>query len=278
MDKKALKEAVKTHWEDETCGVRYGESSSPRQRQKEIEQSRSELEPHIPAFAQFAKAKAKKVLEIGVGAGVDFLEWIRHGAHATGIDLTEAAIKLTRERLEANDIKTHQYRLLAADGEKLPFHDHEFDMVYSWGVLHHTPDTTQAFKEGLRVLKPGGILKAMIYHIPSWTGFLLWVQHCLLKGRPWKTSRYALFHYLESPGTKAYTLSEARILLETVGFENIRLETKLCAGDLLEIKPSKKYQGRVYRMIWKLYPRWLVRLLGHRFGLELLITAQKPIK
>ncbi|MBI2637974.1 class I SAM-dependent methyltransferase [Candidatus Peregrinibacteria bacterium] len=266
MDKNTLKQAVKTHWEDETCGIRYGE---------EIEQGRYELEPHIPSFAQFSKAKWKKVLEIGVGAGVDFLEWIRHGAHATGIDLTEAAIKHTRERLEAHNIKPHQYRLLASDAEKLPFADREFDIIYSWGVLHHTPDTTQAFKEALRVLKPGGILKAMIYHIPSWTGFLLWIQHCLLKGRPWKTSRYALFHYLESPGTKAYTLQEARILLEAVGFQNIHLETKLCAGDLLEIKPSKKYQGRVYRLIWKFYPRWFVRLLGHRFGLELLITAKK---
>ncbi len=272
-----LKEAVKTHWEDEACGVRYGESNSPERRLKEIEQNRYELEPHIPAFAGFAKAKGKKVLEIGVGAGVDFFEWIRHGAHATGIDLTETAVKLTRERLEANNIKTHQYRLLTADAEKLPFADREFDMVYSWGVLHHTPNTIQAFKESLRVLKPGGILKAMIYHVPSWTGFLLWIQHCLLKGRPWKTSRYALFHYLESPGTKAYTVPEARILLEAIGFQNIHLETKLCAGDLLKIKPSKKYQGRIYRIIWKLYPRRLVRLLGDRFGLELLIKAEKPL-
>lgn len=262
-----LKKAVKAHWEDETCGVRYGD---------ELERIRYELEPHIPAFAGFAKAKGKKVLEIGVGAGVDFCEWIRHGAHATGIDLTEAAVKFTRERLDANNIKPHQYRLLAADAENVPFADNEFDVVYSWGVLHHTPETAKAFKETFRVLKPGGLLKAMIYHVPSWTGFLLWMQHCLLKGRPWKSLRYALFHHLESPGTKAYTLAEARLFLETIGFHNIHLETKLCAGDLLEIKPSKKYQGLLYKLIWKLYPRWLVRLLGDRFGLELLIKATKP--
>ena len=165
--------------------------------------------------------------------------------------------------------------LRVSDAENLPFHDNEFDVVYSWGVLHHSPDTAQAFREAFRVLRPGGIFKAMIYHVPSLTGFLLWIRHCLFTGRFFRTPRYAIFHHLESPGTKAYSLAEASAMLSGVGFSSIMLSTKLCAGDLLLIKPSKKYSSQIYKILWAVYPRWLIKLFGDRFGLELLITAKK---
>lgn len=272
-----LKSKVKEHWEKETCGTRYGSSEERKQWLDEIADARYGLEPYIRNFAQFEDAKGKKVLEIGVGAGVDFLNWIEHGAYATGVDLTEAAIEATRERLEAHDIDAKVYTLRTADAEHLPFRDDEFDTVYSWGVLHHTPQTSRAFEEAFRVLAPGGLLKAMIYHVPSWTGFLLWVQNCLLRGRPLKTQKEAIFHHLESPGTKAFTVKEAHALIASIGFNNVHITTKLCAGDLLQIHPSEKYQSGLYRALWKLYPRRLVKLLGDRFGLELLITAQKPL-
>ena len=269
-----LKKSVKQHWEDETCGTRYGD---------EICSDRYKLEPYIHPFADFASGKNKKVLEIGVGAGCDFEHWISAGAIATGIDLTEAAIKETEKRFEhyhpakrgAGKLQAVSYKLFVADAENLPFSDNEFDIVYSWGVLHHTPDTFRAFSEAFRVLKSGGVLKAMIYHIPSWTGALLWIQHCLLKGKFWHSMAWAIFHHLESPGTKAYTVKKAREMLTEIGYKNIHLKTKLCAGDLLEIKPSKKYQSAIYKIIWKLYPRFLVKLFGDRFGLNLLITATK---
>lgn len=264
-----LKKAVKDHWEAETCGVRYGEGD-------EIEKARYTLEPYICDFAQFNKAKDKKVLEIGVGAGVDFVNWLRNGAHAVGVDLTEAAINITRKRVQENRIHANMYSLRTADAENLPFADNEFDIVYSWGVLHHTPDTVHAFHEAYRVLSPGGELKAMIYHVRSFTGILLWIQHCLLKGKPYKGLKYAIYHHLESPGTKAYTLDETWEFLHEIGFKNINLKTILCAGDLLNIKPSRKYQSPIYKLIWKLYPRWFVKLVGNGFGLNLLIEAEKP--
>lgn len=277
MQKSDLKNAVKKHWEEETCGIRYGESADRAKWIEEIEEMRYKLEPHILKFANFESGRGKKVLEIGVGAGSDFANWIRAGAIATGVDLTQAAIDLALERMRISNRQNQSCKLLTADAENLPFDSGEFDIVYSWGVLHHTPDTVSAFEEAFRVLKPGGVLKAMIYHHPSWTGFLLWIKTCLLKGRPFKSFKRAVFENLESPGTKTFTLREARSMLKKIGFENIHLTTKLCAGDLLEIKPSKKYQSAVYKIIWKLYPRRLVKLMGDRFGLNLLIIATKPL-
>lgn len=264
----SLKQSVKAHWEAETCGTRYGID--------ELEQARYALDPYIVPFANFQSAKGKKVLEIGVGAGVDFLNWAKAGAHATGIDLTEAGIKITEERIKSKiGSLGSNANLLVGDAENLPFKDNEFDIVYSWGVLHHTPDTFRAFSEAFRVLKAGGELRAMIYHVSSWTGLMLWVRHGLLRGKPFGGLRHAIFNHLESPGTKAYSVAETRDFLHQIGYKNIHLSTKLCAGDFLDIKPSKKYASPVYKIIWKLYPRWFVRLLGDRFGLNLLIRATK---
>ena len=92
--------------------------------------------------------------------------------------------------------------------------------------------------------------------------------------RPWLTPRRAIYEHLESPGTKAYTVAEAHALMR--GFVEVRVETALLAGDLLAMRPSERYQGRVHRLLWAIYPRGLIRRFGARLGLGLLITARKP--
>lgn len=91
------------------------------------------------------------------------------------------------------------------------------------------------------------------------------------------TMKDALYTYLESPGTKAYTLDEARVLLSRVGFDEIKVSSKLSFGDLLMVEPSAKYRSPLFKLAWRIYPRWLVRLLGDRYGLGLLIEAVKTI-
>ena len=271
------KESVKQHWEQEVCGTRYGESYNNRKIYfQEISDQRYRLENYIIDFAQFSEWRGKKTLEIGLGTGSDFYNWIINGAKATGFDLTKSSVKITRERLIVNDIKPETYSLSIADAEVMPFRDDQFDLIYSYGVLHHTPDTSKAFSEVFRVLKPGGVFKAMIYHVPSWTGWLLWFRHGLLKGRIDLSVKDVIFTNLESPGTKAFTRNEANDLLHSAGFRDLDLQTKLSPSDLLNIKPSKKYRNPFYKLVWKLYPRWLVRIFGDRYGLALLISAEKP--
>ena len=272
-----LKQEVRAHWEAESAGVRYGSSDDDLTFYRQVRESRYRLEPYIPEFAGFEDQAGKKILEIGVGAGVDFSNWVDAGAVATGVDLTDAGLEHTRNQLRLVNAPPDQYELMRGDAENLPFDDESFELVYSWGVLHHTPDTPRAFAEAFRVLRPGGVIKAMVYHTPSWTGWMMWAIHGLLKGRPFKSPRRLVYERLESPGTKSYSTREVSDLLLNTGFEQVSSRTKLGPGDLLTIKPSGRYRSLPARLIWKIYPRWLVRLLGDRFGLYILIEARRPV-
>ena len=273
-------EAVRLFWEKEPCGTQFGEDPANRKHYYDsIEKARYSREPFIPPFAEFHKANGLKVLEVGVGAGTDFLQWLKAGAVATGIDLTEASIKLVGERLELEGFqKGKHFNLLRGNAEQLPFGDSEFDMVYSWGVMHHTTDTRKAVGEAFRVLKPGGTIKIMIYHPFSWVAIILWIRHGLLKGRPFTGLRRIVFDHLESPGTKTFTARQARDIFKATGFTDITTVRCLSTGDRdIGIGPNHGTLFRFFFVILRaIYPSWFIQLVGPSMGLNLMIKAGKP--
>jgi SAM-dependent methyltransferase len=231
----AGKEAIAQFWDREPCGTRFeGSEAAPRYSREYFEAQeafRYGREPEIFSFAQFTRYHGQRVLEVGVGAGADFLQWVRAGADAHGIDLTPEGIHHARERLAAYGLRAADLRV--ADCEALPYADDTFDLVYSWGVVHHTPDTRRAVAEIVRVCRPGGRVKLMIYHRRSLFAFFLWLRWALLAGRPWRSRAWCLAHRLESPGTKAFTRSEAAALLIGLPVSGVRIRTLLTAYDTL---------------------------------------------
>lgn len=210
MGSDGLKEQVKEYWEQEPCGSGSAQSTRhTREYFDEIEEHRYRLEPFIHQFAQFTRKRGKKVLEIGVGAGTDHLQFARAGAILSGIDLTDAAIEMVAKRLALEGLSSDLRR---SDAENLPFENDSFDYVYSWGVLHHTPNTEKSIDEVYRVCKPGGKACIMLYHRWSLLALMFWVRYGLLRLRPFRTLRHVIFHHMESIGTKAYTTREARRL------------------------------------------------------------------
>ena len=266
----SMKSTVKGYWEEEPCTTRGVDESDRKAYFDQIERKRYALEPRIPLFARWERGRDKKVLEIGVGAGTDHVNWARAGALLAGIDLTEAGIELTRERLALEGLSSD---LRVADSENLPFEDGTFDIVYSYGVLHHTPNTEKALAEVHRVLKPGGTALIMLYNLRAWTSWNLWAMHCLMKFRPWKSPRWAVYNFLESPGTKAYTEKESGDLF--TAYSTVEMDTSFLGGDLLTMERSAKYSGLLPRILFALFPRPLVRALGPRFGFARNIEAVK---
>lgn len=260
----ARKEDVRDFWNADPCGSRYMQDKDDFEAHT---RARYALEPYIFDFAKFSQARGLRVLEVGVGMGADYLEWLKAGASATGVDLSAMSVETARQRCTKAGYKAD---LRVADAEQLPFPDNSFDVVYSYGVMHHSPDTPRCIREARRVLKPGGEARIMMYQHPSITGVMLWLRYGLLRG---KSLRQTVFDHLESPGTKTYTPSEARALFE--GFEDIQTRVVFSPGDLLLNEPSSKFNSAFYRFIWKIFPRGLVRKFGKRWGLFLLICANK---
>ena len=231
QDKDKLKEEVREFWNAQACGTQnIDKEKFTLEYFEQIEKERYELQPEIFSFAQFTRFHGKKLLEVGVGAGTDFLQWVRAGADCYGIDLTDEAIAHIQHRLQLYDLKAH---VKVGDAENLPFESNTFDIVYSWGVIHHSPNTIKALEEIIRVLKPGGTAKIMVYHRHSLLTLFFWVKHALLKGRPWKSFAWVLWHKMESLGTKAYTVKEMQEILNKYNLKDVKVQPSFSYYDRL---------------------------------------------
>jgi len=155
---------------------------------------RYRTEWHIPLLVPFAEAKGKKVLEIGTGNGGDGAMFAMQGADYTGVDLTEAALEATRKHFRVLGLPG---RFQKENAERLSFAEGTFDIVFSHGVLHHTPGVQAAIREVHRVLKPGGQAIIMLYHKHSFNYYVRIMIYMRLRlllkvfsrfGR-WKTDR-----------------------------------------------------------------------------------------
>lgn len=238
------KDRVRSYWEAEPCGSPHAQSEEGTPGYfDEVERRRNELEPFIPEYADFAGSAGSTVLEIGVGLGTDFIRFARAGAIPSGVDLTDHAVQLVRRRLANEGLEGNVQR---ADAERLPFQDGTFDRVYSWGVLHHTPDVDGAVREALRVVRPGGSACIMLYARNSWVAWGFWTRQALLKGRPWRSRASVLAEHMESAGTKAYTPAELRRMFATL--EDVRIDQVLTPYDRAFVGPFARLTGD--RMGW----------------------------
>lgn len=264
------KDDVRDFWNAESCGEALLLSSEDIAGFEAQASERYRLEPYICDFARFSETRDLRVLEVGVGLGADHQQFAEAGAELSGIDLTSRAIEHTRNRLALFGLTSN---VQVGDAENLPFGDETFDVVYSWGVIHHSPDTPKAAREILRVLKPGGRFAVMIYQTKSLVGVMLWLRYALIRGRPFISMAEIYSRYLESPGTKAYSVDEAKVLFS--GASQVITRSVLTHGDLLESGAGQRHKGGLLALARMVWPRRLIRRFMPDWGLFLLIEGAK---
>ena len=240
-----LKQDVKQYWNKQSCGTDVAISEKfSRAYFEEIEAHRYQVEEEIMPFAQFPRWHGKKVLEVGVGAGTDFLQWVRSGAKASGMDLTEEGIAHVQHRLDTYQLQCEDLRV--GDAENIPYDDNAFDLVYSWGVIHHSPNTLNALRELVRVAKPGGRIKFMVYNRRSPYVVYKYIRWGLMTGKPFKSIKSIMAEHQESPGTKAYSIPEMKNILRDYPVKVTQIDAPLTYYDLL---PDKSLPARGFAYI-----------------------------
>jgi ubiquinone/menaquinone biosynthesis C-methylase UbiE len=234
--------------------------------------ARNELElPWISELIPFPELGGRDVVEIGCGAGFDAVEFLTHGARYVGIDLVPTNVDLASRHLAAYGFTP---QLLVADAEYLPFAEESFDVAFSNGVLHHTPDISRALAEVRRVLRPGGEFYVSLYHKTSVFYWLtLYLEHWVLRGDNRRlgtfADRVAEIEFTSSsvrPLVNVYTKGEVRRLLETAGFQVSRIWVRKLTVDDLPTLPLLRRLGR-------LLPKSLLNAVGKRFGWYVIARA-----
>lgn len=166
-------EDVKKFWNDRPCNIKHSSKEfGTKEYFDEVEYKKFFVESHILRFTDFKKWKNKKVLEVGCGIGTAAINFARSGADYTGVELSEESLNITKKRFEVYDQKG---TFLQGNAEELssflPLQ--KFDLIYSFGVIHHSPNPEKIVDQIKNYMHEDSILKIMVYSKNSWKNFMI---------------------------------------------------------------------------------------------------------
>lgn len=164
---------VERFWDRRPCNIKHSDSKiGTKEYFDEAEARRYFVEPHIPKFAEFQKWKNKKVLEIGCGMGTDAVNFARAGANYVGLELSGKSLDLTRKRFEIFGLEGFFYKGNAEEFDKIvPLQT--FDLIYSFGVIHHTPHPEKVVKAIPKFMTHESEFRLMLYATNSWKNIMI---------------------------------------------------------------------------------------------------------
>jgi glycosyltransferase involved in cell wall biosynthesis/ubiquinone/menaquinone biosynthesis C-methylase UbiE len=265
----AYKDQVQRQWNNDPAGSHYVVESAAHTREWFLEAERHRYDQYAPWMAatmEFDRHAGEDLLEIGGGMGTDLAQFAAHGARVTDVDLSAGHLTLAKENFFVRGLHG---RFVQHDAETLVFDDGSFDVVYSNGVLHHTPNTRRVVAEIRRVLRPGGLVIVMVYAEDSlyyWRN-IMWN----IGLREGQLRRYSMSELMSRiversdnaaahPLVKAYTRRRLRDLFS--GFERISIVQR-------QFEPRAAPKG--LRAL-------STRRLGAIMGWNLVLKARKPLR
>ncbi|HET7263545.1 MAG TPA: methyltransferase domain-containing protein [bacterium] len=265
---------VADYWNARPCNIRH--SARPvgtREYFDEVEARKYFVEPHILRLAEFPRWRGRRVLDVGCGIGTATITFARHGARVTAVDLSEKSVALARRRAEVCGLD-RQIDFYVANAEELsrsiPIAN--YDLIYSFGVVHHTPHPERAIAEMRRYAGPGSTLKLMVYHRRSWKSLSVLLGYG--RGRFWRFPEL-IARYSEAqtgcPVTYTYLPGEIRDLLGRFGFR----VTDSWVDHIFPYRVSDYVQYR-YIKTWyfRAMPPAVFRWMERRWGWHLCVTAE----
>ena len=247
---------VRTYWDDRPCNVRHSKKEvGTREYFDEVEKKRYTAEPHIPSFAGFSDTDGKKVLEVGCGMATEGINFARAGATYTGTDLSTESLDLAEKRFKVYNEKGNFY--LGNSEELSSFVPVEiYDLIYSFGVIHHSPHPEKIISEIKKYMNKDSTLKIMLYATDSWKNYMIEAGH----DQP--EAQYGC------PIANTYTNDEVRELLD--GFD-VTIEQYHIFP--YQIEPYKR--GEFVKQPWfEAMPDEIFEVLKKNLGWHLLITAK----
>jgi SAM-dependent methyltransferase len=164
---------VRDYWNRRPCNIRHSTAEiGSRDYFDQVEARKYMVEPHIPSFAEFERWKGKRVLEIGCGIGTDAVNFARAGADYTGIELSAESLELAKTRFQVYGLNG---RFIVGNAEELPkeLMQEKFDLIYSFGVIHHTVQPENVVANVSRLMSTGGEFRLMMYAKNSWKNIMI---------------------------------------------------------------------------------------------------------
>ena len=252
-------DAVRDFWDARPCNVRHSDQPrGTREYFEEVERKKFTAEPHIPAFCEFEKWQGKRVLEIGCGIGTMAKNFAAHGADYTGVELSGESLALTRQRFAVYGLGGTFYNCNAEHlTDTVPVE--AYDLVFTWGVIHHSPNPARILEQARSYMRSGTVLKVMVYASNSWKNYMIeagWDQPEAQYGCP-----------------IAYTYT-AEELIQMVGPGFWKTTVSQDHIFPFQIEPYKA--GEYLRQPWfEAMPGEMFRVLEKRLGWHLMLTAEK---
>jgi len=258
---KGIKE-VTEFWDKRPCNIKHSNKQlGTMEYFNEVEERKYSVEPHIPTFVEFGKWNGKKVLEIGCGIGTDAINFVRYGAEYTGIELSKESLDITRKRFEVFELN-EGVKLLHMNGEDLGeyLEKNTFDLVYSFGVIHHTPNPDKVLKNIYNSLKIEGEMRIMLYAKESWKSYMIDI------GLDQPEAQYGC------PIANTYTRDGITSTLTEIGFKDINIKQDHIFK--YNVEKYKKYEYEEEEW-FKHMPFKMKKKLDKELGWHMLIKCKK---